>query len=31
MLVRLVQPENACSPMLITLFGMVMEVRPTQP
>ena len=29
-LVRLVQPENAPSPMLVTLLGMVMLVRLVQ-
>jgi len=29
--VRLVQSLNAPIPILVTLFGMVMEVRPVQP
>ena len=29
--VRPLQPENAPSPMLVTLVGMVTEVRPLQP
>ena len=31
MLVRLVQPENACSPMVVTLLPRVMLVKPVQP
>jgi len=30
MAVKLLQPQNAASPMLVTLEGMVMEVRPLQ-
>ena len=29
--VRPVQPENASSPILVTLFGMVIELRPAHP